>query len=128
MRPDGPVVSTYETNYWSEFKSPWNPKNWSRRIWLIVGTVIFLIVVAIIATIIGVRATKDNGGSGVDYSSYPDYSKLNYTLVDTCELRPGLRLGCTQRSSGADLTDSGTSFFDEFNYFTGYDPGMSSLH
>lgn len=83
MRPDGPVVSTYEAGYWSEFKSPWNPKNWSRRIWLIVATVTILIVVAIVATVIGVRATRDNGGGN---SSYPDYSKLNYTLVDTCEL------------------------------------------
>jgi hypothetical protein len=124
MRPDRPVVSTYETNYWSEFKSPWNPKNWSRRTWLIAGTMTALLVVAIIATAIGVRVTRDKDGGN---SSYPDYFKLNYTLVDTCELKVELCLGCT-RSSGANLADSGTSFFDKFNYFTGYDPGMFSIN
>jgi hypothetical protein len=113
MRPDRPVVSTYETNYWSEFKSPWNPKNWSRRTWLIAGTMTALLVVAIIATAIGVRVTRDKDGGN---SSYPDYFKLNYTLVDTCELKLGLCLGCT-RSSGADLDRLGHIFFRQVQLF-----------
>jgi hypothetical protein len=40
---------------------------------------------------------------GVRANRYPDYSKLNYTLQDTYQ---------------------GTSFFDNFNYFFGYDPAQ----
>lgn len=52
------------------------------------------VVVAIIVIVVGsVEGTKAN--------RYPNYSKLNYSLKDTY---------------------SGTGFFDQFNYFSGYDP------
>jgi hypothetical protein len=70
-----------------------NPKNWSRRCWLILAAV--LIVVLILIIIIAIVVSRAN--------RYPNYSKLNYNLVDTY---------------------AGTSFFDNFNYFTGYDPAQ----
>jgi hypothetical protein len=70
-----------------------NPKNWTRRCWLILAAV--LIVVLILVIIIAVVFSRAN--------RYPNYSKLNYNLVDTY---------------------AGTSFFDNFNYFTGYDPAQ----
>ncbi|KAK4505601.1 hypothetical protein PRZ48_003564 [Zasmidium cellare] len=57
-------------------------------------------VVVIAAIIVGaVLGTKS--------SSYPDYSPLTYTLQDTY---------------------SGTGFFDNFDYFTGYDPTSGFVH
>jgi hypothetical protein len=44
---------------------------------------------------------------GTRATAYPDYSKLTYTLTDTY---------------------SGTSFFDNFEYFTGYDPTSGFVH
>lgn len=44
---------------------------------------------------------------GTKLNSYPDYSALNYTLQDTY---------------------SGTNFFDNFDYFTGYDPTSGFVH
>jgi hypothetical protein len=70
-----------------------NPKNWSRRCWILLAAV--LVVLLLIIIIIAVVVSRAN--------RYPDYSKLNYNLVDTY---------------------SGTSFFDNFNYFTGYDPAQ----
>jgi hypothetical protein len=54
-----------------------------------------LIVVLILIIIIAIVVSRAN--------RYPNYSKLNYNLVDTY---------------------AGTSFFDNFNYFTGYDPAQ----
>ncbi|KAF7591874.1 hypothetical protein BBP40_000916 [Aspergillus hancockii] len=71
---------------------PWyNPRGWSLRTKLIAGVVTVAVVVAIIVG--AVEGTKAN--------RYPDYTKLNYKLVDTY---------------------SGTSFFDRFDYFHGEDP------
>jgi hypothetical protein len=94
------VVSSYEPD--DPSSSAWNPRNWTRRIWLIIVTVIVVIVVVVVGTVVGVRATR-NGDSG--NTSYPDYFKLNYTLIDTY---------------------SSTSFFDKFDYFSTWDPGMPS--
>ncbi|EAQ85998.1 hypothetical protein CHGG_07251 [Chaetomium globosum CBS 148.51] len=98
------AVSTYDAGGSSDSGSAWNPKNWTRRIWLIIATVIVLIVVVIVGAVVGVRATRDNNGGN---NSYPDYFKLNYTLIDTY---------------------SGTSFFDKFNYFNTYDPAGGFVH
>ncbi|KAJ9205273.1 concanavalin A-like lectin/glucanase domain-containing protein [Paecilomyces variotii] len=58
------------------------------------------VVVAIIVIVVGsVEGTKAN--------RYPNYSKLNYTLKETY---------------------SGTSFFDQFNYYSGYDPAAGFVH
>jgi len=77
--------------------SKWSPRNWSKKIWIIVG-----VVAAIIIAVIIIGAVL-----GTQKSSYPDYSPLSYTLQDTY---------------------SGTSFFDNFDYFTGYDPTHGFVH
>jgi hypothetical protein len=90
------AAPTYTSGFYGkEDGSLWrrNPKNWSRRCWLILAAV--LIVVLILIIIIAVVVSRAN--------RYPNYSKLNYNLVDTY---------------------AGTSFFDNFNYFTGYDPAQ----
>lgn len=76
------MAYSHEYGYPSSSESRWNPKNWSRRIWLIVCSAIIVVVIVIVAAVVGVNATKNNSKS----SSYPDYTKLNYTLLDTCEL------------------------------------------
>jgi hypothetical protein len=60
-----------------------------------VALAVLLLIVLVIVIVVAVVVSRDN--------RYPDYSKLNYNLVDTY---------------------SGTSFFDNFNYFTGYDPAQ----
>lgn len=83
MRSTSSAISAYETAGYSSSSSRWNPANWTRRIWLAVGTVVVLIVVVVVGAVVGVKATRDNGDGG--NSIYPDYFKLNYTLIDTCE-------------------------------------------
>lgn len=80
MKPFDPVVSSYDTGYRESDRSSWNPKAWSRRVWLILVTVIILVVAVVVGIVLGLRASKNSGNS-----SYPDYSKLNYTLIDTCK-------------------------------------------
>ncbi|KAB8225549.1 concanavalin A-like lectin/glucanase domain-containing protein [Aspergillus novoparasiticus] len=71
---------------------PWyNPRGWSLRTKLIAGVVGVAVVVAVIVG--AVEGTKAN--------RYPDYTKLNYQLVDTY---------------------SGTNFLDRFDYYHGEDP------
>ena len=74
----------------------------SRKFWskkvVIIASI--LAVIAIVAIIVGAVL-------GTRASSYPDYSALSYTLQDTY---------------------SGTSFFDNFDYFTGYDPTSGFVH
>lgn len=77
-----PVVSSYERDYSSPSRSAWNPRSWSRRIWLIIGTVIIVIVVAVVGAVVGVRATRNNSSKS---DSYPNYTRLNYTLIDSCK-------------------------------------------
>lgn len=52
------------------------------------------VVIAIIVIVVG-------SVEGVKANRYPNYSKLSYTLKETYQ---------------------GTGFFDNFNYFSGYDP------
>lgn len=58
-------------------------------------TAAIVIIVLIIVIVIAVKVTKAN--------RYPNYSTLSYTLAETY---------------------SGESFFDKFNYFSGYDPAQ----
>ncbi|KIW59157.1 hypothetical protein PV05_03630 [Exophiala xenobiotica] len=74
-----------------------NPKNWSRKCWIILAVCVIIIVIIVI--VVAVVVTREN--------RYPDYSTLNYSLVDTF---------------------SGSSFFDNFDYFTGYDPAAGFVH
>ncbi|KAL1841360.1 hypothetical protein VTJ49DRAFT_7140 [Mycothermus thermophilus] len=98
-------ASSHEYGHEAQERLWWNPLTWTRRIWLIVFTVIILIVVAVVGAVVGVRATR-GGDDGID-DSYPDYFKLNYTLADTY---------------------SGTTFFDKFTYFRDVDPARGHVH
>jgi hypothetical protein len=56
----------------------WDPRTWRKRIWAGIAAVV---VIAIIAGVVaGVLVSKAN--------RYPNYSKLNYTLQDTCKPSP----------------------------------------
>ncbi|KAG2026384.1 hypothetical protein GB937_001894 [Aspergillus fischeri] len=87
-----PASFGVQDNASSEAAKPWwNPHGWSLRAKLIAGAVI---VVALIAAIVGaVEGTRAN--------RYPDYSRLDYRLLDTY---------------------SGPTFLDKFNYFSDKDP------
>jgi hypothetical protein len=69
---------------------------WDPRGWSLKTKIFIAIgaVVVIVAVVVGAVL-------GVRANRYPDYSKLNYSLKDTY---------------------SGSSFFDNFEYFTGADP------
>jgi hypothetical protein len=72
---------------------PWyHPQGWSRRRQILTTAVLaaVVIVVTVVGAVMGVRANR-----------YPDYTPLNYRLVDTYQ---------------------GTSFFDKFHYFSDEDP------
>lgn len=84
---EGPKAPWYDHRHWSLR----NPKSWSLRKQLaVVGIIAVIIVVVIVGTYEGVQANR-----------YPNYTALDYRLVDTY---------------------GGTSFFDQFDYFSGEDP------
>lgn len=66
-------------------------------------TVLIALGAAIVALIVLIVAIY----FGVNNSSYPDYTPLTYQLQDTY---------------------TGSSFFDNFDYFTGYDPTYGFVH
>lgn len=75
---------------------------WNPKSWskITILCVAAAIVCIIVGIIVGaVIGTREN--------AYPDYSPLNYSLQDTY---------------------SGTGFFDNFDYFTGYDPTAGYVH
>lgn len=78
--------------------SKWNPKTWTKKTKIIAGSVMG----AILLIIIIVAAVE-----GAKNGSYPDYSPLNYSLQDTY---------------------AGSGFFDDFDFFTGYDPTHGLVH
>jgi heme/copper-type cytochrome/quinol oxidase subunit 2 len=84
-KDSGVMAQSYEVGNHS---SPWNPRTWSRRVWTILITAIVVIVIVVVATVVGVNATRNNnnGPSGPDPNRYPNYTRLDYTLADTCEL------------------------------------------
>lgn len=95
IAPAVPVSSKTEEQQ-SPARAWYDPQGWSLRRRVILGVAaLILIVVIIVGTVEGVRANR-----------YPDYTPLNYHLVDSYE---------------------GTSFFDQFNYFTDEDPTDGSV-
>ncbi|QGI80331.1 unnamed protein product [Fusarium fujikuroi] len=77
---------------------PW----WNPRYWrkrIWATIIIVILVIVIIIVAVAVERARKN--------MYPDYSPLSYTLKDTY---------------------GGESFFDQFNYFTGYDPTEGFVH
>jgi len=60
-----------------------------------------------VATVLIIAAVVLGAYFGTRSGNYPDYSELSYTLQDTY---------------------SGTDFFDNFDYFTGYDPSSGFVH
>ena len=81
--------------YEDDVGSAWNPANWTKKGWAIFagGAAVVIAVVVAVAVVVTKNKSSD---------SYPSYAAVNYTLVDTY---------------------SGSVFFENFNYFTGYDPG-----
>ncbi|KAI1814771.1 glycoside hydrolase family 16 protein [Poronia punctata] len=61
--------------------------------------VTIVVIVIVIVVVVPVKVTQAN--------RYPNYFKLDYALADEY---------------------SGTTFFDNFNYFTGYDPAQGFVH
>lgn len=92
----------------ASYGSKHHPRNWGKKTWIgvAVGSVI-LIVVIIVGAYFGVRNNV-----------YPAYSRLTYTLEDTC--KSFLNHLCDAEAH--DTIDEGSTFFDNFDYFTGYDP------
>jgi hypothetical protein len=90
----------------------WNPRYWRKRVWA--GVVVAILV--ILAIIIGVAVTQ------AKKNKYPDYTALSYSLKDTSRLL----LFAYQNLYLTIVTVDGESFFDNFNYFTGYDPSKYS--
>lgn len=76
----------------SQFRdSRYNPANWSKSSWILLG--VFLTIIVAIAIAVGVVEKNNN--------AYPDYAPLTYSLTDTY---------------------SGSSFFDNFDYWSAADP------
>jgi hypothetical protein len=73
----------------------YDPRGWSPRTKLLAGagSASLVIVGVVIGAVLGVKREKAN--------AYPDYAPLKYSLADTY---------------------AGTSFFDNFRYFTDDDP------
>jgi hypothetical protein len=94
-----------------------NPKSRSRRTRRIVGisaAIIAVLVAAIIGGIYGARA-----------NAYPNYYRINYAPKDTCKSIQQFQLAQPLSSLFA---DTGATFFDNFDYFTGHDPTHGFVH
>ncbi|OAA72598.1 Concanavalin A-like lectin/glucanase [Cordyceps fumosorosea ARSEF 2679] len=94
----------------------WNPRYWTRKVWIAV-VVVFVIIAVVIGVAVGVTVSKNN--------AYPSYKPLSYALQDTCKYSPEFAL-CAQ--SNSHVADSGEDFFDQFNYFNTYDPAHGFVH
>ncbi|KAI1406549.1 glycoside hydrolase family 16 protein [Hypoxylon fuscum] len=78
------------------------PSKWNPKTWrkrTWAIVAVILAVIIVVCVVAPVEVAKAN--------RYPDYYRLNYTLADEY---------------------SGTSFFDKFDYFTGYDPAQGFVH
>ncbi|KAG8669694.1 hypothetical protein FPOAC2_09037 [Fusarium poae] len=79
-------------------RMPW----WNPRYWgKIIWAAVILAFFVLLIIVIAVSVTK------VKENRYPDYSPLSYSLADTY---------------------GGESFYDQFDYFTGYDPTQGFVH
>ncbi|KAI1080657.1 glycoside hydrolase family 16 protein [Whalleya microplaca] len=93
-----PRYSQTQQNMGYAANQPWYKPKYWRK--RTWAIVVALIVAIIIAVVVAaVEVTKAN--------RYPNYTKLNYSLSDEY---------------------SGTTFFDKFNYFEGYDPAQGFVH
>jgi len=90
--------SDYDSITKAHTGSRWNPRNWSWKLWT-AAAVAFIVLIIIIVVPVVVTQKNDN--------AYPNYTALNYNLVDTY---------------------SGANFFDNFDYFVGYDPSSGFVH
>ncbi|RKU39979.1 hypothetical protein DL546_001589 [Coniochaeta pulveracea] len=79
-----------------EVSRPWYSK---KRVWTAVAVILLIVIVVPVAVTVSKEKQKEN--------RYPNYSKLNYTLLETY---------------------AGETFFDKFTYFTGYDPANGHVH
>lgn len=73
--------------------SRWNPRNWGWKAWAVAAAGLIILIIIIVVPAVVVTEKNDN--------AYPNYTSLSYSLVDTY---------------------SGANFFDNFDYFVGYDP------
>ncbi|KAL8383069.1 hypothetical protein RB595_006703 [Gaeumannomyces hyphopodioides] len=81
------------------------PRAWKKRTWgLLAGLVAVIIIVAVAVPVSQQQAELARRAW---FNTYPDYARLNYSLSDNY---------------------SGAKFFDNFNYFTGYDPTGGHVH
>lgn len=55
--------------------SPTSPRNWGKRVWIGVAAAVVIIIAVVVGVVVGLRRPN----------TYPNYSKLNYALLDTCE-------------------------------------------
>jgi hypothetical protein len=112
-RPLGPPPG-YKVDREDTLNQPWyDAREWGKKAWIAVGAIVVLVIVIVV--IIAVEVSKKN--------KYPDYTKLNYSLAETCEFLlffPGQNANY--------CPDSGKSFFNGFDYFTGYDPSYGFVH
>jgi hypothetical protein len=53
----------------------WKPRYWRKRTWAIVAAIVAVILIIVI--VVPVKVAQAN--------RYPNYSKLDYSLVDECE-------------------------------------------
>jgi hypothetical protein len=91
----------------------WNVAHWGKKAWLItVGALAVMLIIIIVAVVETKKANR-----------YPDYSKLTYSLAENC--RYFLMLLIEEMLTCA---DTGSTFFDNFDYFTGYDPSSGFVH
>lgn len=89
---DGKLPSELEQEQDQPVATPW----YNPRGWSVckkVAAVAIILVIIVVVIVVTVEGVKAN--------RYPNYKPLNYTLADTFE---------------------GTSFFDNFDYFSGQDP------
>ncbi|KAL8348728.1 hypothetical protein RB601_002297 [Gaeumannomyces tritici] len=81
------------------------PRAWKKRTWgLLAGVVVLIVVIAVAVPMLQQQAELERRAW---FNTYPDYARLNYSLSDNY---------------------SGAKFFDNFNYFTGYDPTGGHVH
>ena len=91
----------------------WDAREWRKRTWAFLAAGLIAIIVIIVVVVVEVK--KQN--------RYPDYTPLKYSLADTCACVPP---SCSSDSNRDAV--SGTGFFDNFDYFTGYDPAQGFVH
>lgn len=116
---DRGLPRNYDLSQYETAKRPWwDLRGWSKKALVALGLGVSIIIAIIIAVTV-VEEDKKN--------AYPDYSQLNYSLVDNCRFAK-FCISSAQLPQTDFATVSGTSFFDNFDYFTGYDPADGFVH